>query len=212
MLNAVVLGLVCGACALTVASWAERQHVGILNWLTVPWWPSLCGTIVLLDLVAYGWHRANHRIDILWRFHQVHHSDPTFTTSTGVRFHPGELLLSLPLRLSAVVLLGAPPAAVLAFEMVFGFANLVEHGDINVPRGVEKRLGRVCVTPALHRWHHTTVRPHRDTNFGTLFSVWDRLFGTFADNDSSTRIATGLPGMTKPTLSRALVLPLRPAA
>jgi sterol desaturase/sphingolipid hydroxylase (fatty acid hydroxylase superfamily) len=211
LVNATLLGVVCGACGFTVAAWAARHHVGVLNAFSMPGWLGIGATIALLDLVSYGWHRANHRVAILWRFHQVHHSDPTFTTSTGLRFHPGELVLSLPLRLAAVVLLGAPPVAVLAFEVVFGFANLVEHGDINFPRAFERRLGKLCVTPALHRRHHTKVRPDRDRNFGTVFSVWDRLFGTFADNDSSTRIDTGLPDLN-PTLSRALTLPLRPAA
>jgi len=207
-LNAVVVGLVCGACAFSVADWAARQQVGLLNWATTPMWLSLVVTIITLDLISYGWHRANHRIAVLWRFHQVHHSDPTFTTSTGLRFHPGELLLSLPIRLVAVVVLGAPAVGVLAFEVVFTFANLVEHGDIDLPQRGERVLGRVFVTPALHRRHHTRMGPERDTNFGTIFSGWDRLLGTFTASDSSAVVDTGLPGLSQVTLTEALALPM----
>jgi sterol desaturase/sphingolipid hydroxylase (fatty acid hydroxylase superfamily) len=207
LVNAVVLGLVCGACAFTVADWAARQRLGIFNVMSMPWWMTGAVTIVGLDLTSYWWHRANHRVRVLWRFHQVHHSDPTFTTSTGVRFHPVELLLSVPIRLGAVVVLGAPAAAVLAFEVVFAFANLVEHGDINL-RG-ERALTRVLVTPALHRRHHTRQGPERDTNFGTIFSGWDRVFGTYTPSDPVVRVDTGLPGLVRVTLSEALVLPAR---
>src|SRR2546426_905890 len=103
-----------------------------------------------LDLVSYGWHRANHRVAPLWRFHRVHHSDPSFTVSTGVRFHPGELVLSLPLRLAAVVAIGASPAAVVAFEIAFTVANLIEHGDIDVVAPVETAVGRGFVPSAPH--------------------------------------------------------------
>ena len=207
LVNAVVLGLICGACAFTVADWAADRRLGFFNVVSTPRWMTGVMTIAALDLTSYWWHRANHRVPVLWRFHQVHHSDPTFTTSTGVRFHPGELLLSVPIRLAAVVVLGAPAAAVLAFEVVFAFANLVEHGDINL-RG-ERMLARVLVTPALHRRHHTRRGKERDTNFGTIFSGWDRLFETYTPSDSSARVDTGLPGLVRVTFSEALALPAR---
>ena len=208
LVNGVVLGLICGACAFTVADWAADRRLGFFNVVSTPWWMTGVVTIAALDLTSYWWHRANHRVPVLWRFHQVHHSDPTFTTSTGVRFHPGELLLSVPIRLAAVVLLGAPATVVLAFEIVFTFANLIEHGDINL-RG-ERGLSRVFVTPALHRRHHTRQGRERDTNFGTILSGWDRLFGSFTDSDSSTKVETGLPGLGSLTLPHALTLPMRP--
>jgi sterol desaturase/sphingolipid hydroxylase (fatty acid hydroxylase superfamily) len=210
LVNAAVVGAVCGACAFTAAGWAGREGIGLLRWAGVGGWPAILASVVGLDLVSYAWHRANHRLPVLWRFHQVHHSDPTFTAATGVRFHPGELLLSLPLRLGAVVLLGASVGAVLAFEAAFTVANLVEHGNIDLPRRLEDALGRVLVTPALHRRHHTKVGPERDTNFGTIFSVWDRLLATYTKSDSATAVDTGLPGLERLTLAGALVLPVRP--
>ena len=187
--NLVVVGMVCGACACTVARWAADAGFGMLHTVAAPRWVGIVIPIVILDLVSYGWHRANHRVPFLWRFHQVHHSDPTFTASTGVRFHPGELLLSLPVRLTAVAMVGASAEAVLLFEIVFTVANLVEHGDMDLPLRFERLMGRVVITPALHRWHHTKRAPDRDTNFGTIFATWDRLFGTRADKDrKSTRL------------------------
>jgi sterol desaturase/sphingolipid hydroxylase (fatty acid hydroxylase superfamily) len=210
--NLTVIGVVCGACACTVARWAADAGIGVMNTVPASRWLGILAAVVSLDLVSYVWHRANHLVPFLWRFHQVHHSDPTFTVSTGVRFHPGELLLSLPVRLTAVALVGASAEAVVLFEVVFTVANLVEHGDIDLPLRFERFMGRAFVTPALHRRHHTRLGPDRDTNFGTILAIWDRLFGTRADNDSATAIETGLPGLDELTLSRVFVLPLQRTA
>jgi sterol desaturase/sphingolipid hydroxylase (fatty acid hydroxylase superfamily) len=213
LIDAVVVGGVCGACGFTAAQWATREGIGVFNLLGVGRAAAILPVILFLDLVSYAWHRANHRVPILWRLHQVHHSDPTFTVSTGARFHPGELLLSLPVRLAAVVLVGASPEAVLAFEAMFAVANFVEHGDIDLPDAIERRCARLLVTPALHRRHHTRSGPDRDRNFGTVFSFWDRFFATYRHNDSATVVDTGLPGLERVTLSAAILLPLRrPAA
>jgi sterol desaturase/sphingolipid hydroxylase (fatty acid hydroxylase superfamily) len=207
--NLVVMGTVCGACACTVARWAAGSGIGLLNATAAPPWIAIPVSVVALDLVSYGWHRANHTLRLLWRFHRVHHSDRSFTASTGVRFHPGELLLSLPLRLAAVALVGAPAVGVVVFEIVFGVANLIEHGDIDLPGPLERRLARVLVTPALHRRHHGLGAAEHGSNFGTVFTLWDRLFGTYGDNASETRVATGLPDVPgRVSLGRALALPL----
>jgi sterol desaturase/sphingolipid hydroxylase (fatty acid hydroxylase superfamily) len=213
LVGAAIVGAACGACAFEAAGWAARERFGLLNQAGVGPWVSVPATIATLDLVSYGWHRANHRMRLLWRLHQVHHSDPAFTVSTGLRFHPGELLLALPVRLVAIVLVGAPVVAVLAFEVVFTVANLLEHGDIDVPGRVEAPIARVFVTPALHRRHHAILRPDRDRNFGTIFALWDRLFGTYLPNDSATRVDTGLAGVAGPTALGALAMPFgRPVA
>jgi len=172
-------------------------------------WVSVPATLLTLDVVSYLWHRANHRVRWLWRFHQVHHSDAAFTVSTGLRFHPGELLLSLPVRLAAVAALGSPPVAVVVFEVVFTIANLIEHGDIDLPLAVERRIGRVFIVPALHRLHHSRRRAELNRNFGTVFVLWDRVLGTYADSSSGARVNTGLADLAEtPVLGRALVLPM----
>jgi sterol desaturase/sphingolipid hydroxylase (fatty acid hydroxylase superfamily) len=208
--SALILGVVCGTCACTVAEWAAAARVGLLNVIEVPGWASLAVTVLALDLVSYGWHRANHTVALLWRFHRVHHSDPRFAVSTGIRFHPGELLLSLPIRLLAIVALGVPVVAVLVFEVIFTFANLIEHGDVDYPLAFERRLATVLVTPALHRYHHG-LRPRRLAgNFGTVFSLWDRLFASYAANDSRAAIPVGLTDLEgDPGIRGALALPFR---
>jgi sterol desaturase/sphingolipid hydroxylase (fatty acid hydroxylase superfamily) len=212
LVNAAVTGTVCGACVCTVAQWAAARNFGLMGWLAVPTWLAIPASVLFLDLVSYSWHRANHVVPFLWRCHQVHHSDPAFSVSTSLRFHPGELILSLPLRLAAVLLLGVPVIAVVVFEVAFTLANAVEHGDIDLPQRFERIMGRVLVTPALHRWHHTVSRRDRNTNYGTIFSVWDRWLGTLAPNDSRTVVQTGLTNISAATLGNALLLPFRRSA
>jgi sterol desaturase/sphingolipid hydroxylase (fatty acid hydroxylase superfamily) len=184
-----------------------------LNVAAAPAWVAVPVTVVALDLVSYGWHRANHTLALLWRFHRVHHSDTTFTVSTALRFHPGELLLSLPLRLGAVAALGAPAAAVVAFEAIFTLANLVEHGDIDLPARLERGLARVVVTPALHRRHHGIEPAQLGSNFGTVFTWWDKLLGTYGASGSSVRVTIGLAATPRVgTVLGALALPLAPRA
>jgi sterol desaturase/sphingolipid hydroxylase (fatty acid hydroxylase superfamily) len=209
VINGVVMSAVCGACACAVARWAGTARTGLLNNIAAPAWVGIPVTVLALDFVSYAWHRANHRIPPLWRFHQVHHSDSSFTVSTAVRFHPGELLLSLPIRLLAVVLIGAPAMAVVVFEVFFAFANLFEHGNIGLPLRFEQGVAGLLVTPALHRRHHASRRPELDSNFGTILTLWDRLLGTYGRSSSAARFETGLPsGARAHTLREALLLPL----
>jgi sterol desaturase/sphingolipid hydroxylase (fatty acid hydroxylase superfamily) len=142
----------------------------------------------------------------------VHHADGLFSASTGVRFHPGELLLSLPLRLAAVVILGAPVLGVIVFEVIFGFANLLVHGDIDLPRGLERIVEKFFVTPALHRRHHGRAAGQLGTNFGTIFSVWDRLLRSFGENRSAAKIEVGIAAVPQSlSLGGVLRLPFSPS-
>lgn len=212
LVDALLMALVCGACGWVIAEWAQVSGVGLLNQLDAPLVAGIAATVVALDLVSYAWHRANHEVAFLWRFHQVHHADADYHVSTALRFHPGELLLALPLRLGAIVLLGAPPVAVVVFEAVFAIANVLEHGNFDVPRRVERALGTVLVTPALHRRHHSTERSERDSNYGTIFCLWDRLLRTLRPNTSEAQFATGLPGTAgayRRSFRAMLLLPVR---
>jgi sterol desaturase/sphingolipid hydroxylase (fatty acid hydroxylase superfamily) len=207
--NLVVIGTVCGACMCTASQWADARGIGLLNVLAAPAWVAIPAAVAFLDLVSYGWHRANHRVGLLWRFHRVHHSDTRFTVSTAMRFHPGELVLSLPVRLLAVTLLGVPVLGVVIFEMLFTMANFLEHGDIDYPGALERRLQRLLVTPALHRRHHGDRVEELGSNFGTILSLWDRVLRTYEDASSADRVRTGLPGQTASLgLRDAFVLPL----
>ena len=136
-LGTLVTAVVCGACGWVVAAWAAGHGLGLLAWLGAGRWIAVGVGILGLDAVSYLWHRANHQVPLLWRFHRVHHADASFHVTTALRFHPGELLLALPVRLAAIVLLGVPPEGVLLFELVFGVANLLEHGNFDLPRRLE---------------------------------------------------------------------------
>jgi len=209
-IGALVMSVVCAACGWLVAEWVARHGVGVLHWVTCPQVLAVALGIAALDAVSYAWHRANHRLALLWRFHQVHHADASFHVTTALRFHPGELLLAVPVRLAAIVTLGIPPEGVIAFEVVFGAANVLEHGNFDLPRRVDRVLQRLLVTPSMHRRHHISQWRELDTNFGTIFSCWDRLAGTFRVGDPANSIRTGLPNWSHsgiPSLGGFLFLP-----
>jgi sterol desaturase/sphingolipid hydroxylase (fatty acid hydroxylase superfamily) len=194
-LNAALLGAVCAGCACTVSRWASVDGIGLLNQGAVSAYLAIPISVLGMDLVSYIWHRANHVVPFLWRFHQAHHSDSDYTVTTALRFHPGELLLALPVRLLAVAALGVPIAGVIIFEVIFAFANFYVHGNIDLPLKIERTLGRLFVTPALHRRHHGREARLLNTNYGTIFTIWDRLLGSYGENRSGIRVNTGLPGI-----------------
>jgi len=215
LLDALLMAAVCGACGWTVARWAQASGVGLLNGVDAPLGAAIVVTVAGLDLLSYAWHRANHEVGFLWRFHRVHHADADYHVSTALRFHPGELILALPVRLGTIALLGAPPIAVVTFEAMFGIANVLEHGNFNLPQRVEQVLGAALVTPALHRRHHSTERSERDSNFSTILCLWDRLAQTFSPSTSEVVFPTGLPGRTGAgarSLAAMLLAPIRASA
>lgn len=176
-----------------VARWAEAHGFGLLHLLDAPLALAVAATVLGLDLVSYLWHRANHALPLLWRFHRVHHADPAVHVSTALRFHPGEILLSVPVRLGAIALFGAPFIGVVVFEAVFGAANALEHGSFDLPPRLERALAFALITPALHRRHHSVLQREHDANYGTTFSFWDRLGRSACANTSAEHFALGLP-------------------
>lgn len=193
LLNAVILGAICAGCACTVSIYVQEHGFGIFNVLGIgPLMGAVVGLFVL-DFTAYSWHVANHRVPLLWRFHSVHHSDEIFDASTAVRFHIGELLVSLVVRLAVVAVFGLPVLGILAFEIVYAFFNFFEHGNIRLPERFSRTFAGVFVTPDLHRFHHSANNDDLNTNFGTIFSIWDRVFRTFAQRASHASYKVGLP-------------------
>jgi sterol desaturase/sphingolipid hydroxylase (fatty acid hydroxylase superfamily) len=158
---------------------AEARGWGLLNLIEVPAWFAFLIGFVGLDLLIYAQHWAMHHVPLLWRLHRMHHSDGTLDATTGLRFHPFELVLSLGLKVFAVLALGAPAAAVLVFEVVLNATSMFTHANVRLPPRLEPWLRRLVVTPEMHRVHHSIVRAETDSNFGFNLACWDRLFGTY---------------------------------
>jgi sterol desaturase/sphingolipid hydroxylase (fatty acid hydroxylase superfamily) len=165
--------------AVLVATLALKNPYGLLNHPIVPFALRCALALILLDLVRYATHYLFHRIPFLWRIHQVHHSDPDFDLTTGVRTHPGEVFLAEGVGLLAIVLLAPPPLAVIALGIGTALQNFFSHANLRLPNWVDAVLRLFMVTPDLHRIHHSEDITEQNTNFGVLVSCWDRLFGTY---------------------------------
>ena len=196
VINAAVNGLVCVGLWWTVAAWAETRGIGLLRWLTLPRWAKLTGVFVLVDLWMYAWHRLNHRVPLLWRFHRVHHSDPNLDVTTASRFHFGEILLSCGLRVPVVALIGVELWELMLYEMAMFTVVQLHHANISLSAPLDRALRVVIVTPFMHKVHHSNKRPETDSNYSSLFSFWDRLFRTFRSRDDPHALRFGLPELS----------------
>ncbi len=157
----------------------QAREVGLFNVINVPLWIAAPASVLLLDLAIYWQHRLMHAIPLLWRLHRVHHSDLGFDLSTGVRFHPFEIAVSMGIKLGLIALLGAHPLAVLVFELLLSLGSLFTHTDIALPKRLDTALRWVFVTPSMHRIHHSVRRIETDSNYGFHLSIWDRLFRSY---------------------------------
>ncbi len=179
LVNAAALRIFVPVLAVGVAIWAQQVGMGVFNRIALPAVVSVVTSIVALDLLVYWQHRMFHRVPMFWRFHAMHHSDIQFDTTTGLRFHPLEIILSMMLKMGAVALLGAPVVAVVVFEILLNASSLFNHGNVSFAKGVERRLRALVVTPDMHRIHHSIDDSEHHRNFGFLLSCWDRLFGSY---------------------------------
>jgi sterol desaturase/sphingolipid hydroxylase (fatty acid hydroxylase superfamily) len=181
--------------AVGVALLVERQGSGLLHVLTVPAWVALPLAFVLLDLAIYLQHLLFHSVPALWRLHRMHHADVEFDVTNGLRFHPLEMLLSMAIKMAVIAILGAPPAAVLAFEVVLNGAAMFNHGNVAVAARFEPMLRRLIVTPDMHRIHHSTLPEEMHSNFGFNLPWWDHVFGTYLaqPRDGQVAMQLGLP-------------------
>ena len=175
----VLVRLLLPAGALGVAIWADLAGFGLLNWFGIEGWVAVCVAILLLDLLIYAQHRVFHAVPWLWRLHRVHHADQEIDVSTGLRFHPIEILLSMLIKMAAVALLGAPVLAVLLFEMLLNGMAMFNHSNVRLPLGFDAALRRLVVTPDMHRVHHSVLPRETNSNFGFNLSIWDRLFHSY---------------------------------
>ena len=167
--------------AVDAALWAEQENFGLLHLLNLPMWLAFALTLLVLDLMIYAQHRLMHQATWLWRMHRLHHSDLALDVSSAMRFHPLEILFSMGLKIGAVLVLGAPPMAVLVFAIVLNGLAMFTHANLALPASFDRLLRRLLVTPDMHRIHHSIIRAEQNSNFGFNLSCWDRLFGSYRD-------------------------------
>lgn len=192
--------------------WTGRNAFGLLRLSVVPEPVRPFLAFLLMDLTFYWWHRANHRVPLLWRFHNIHHLDPDLDVSTAFRFHFGELAFSSAFRVAQIGLLAPSPWAYAAYELVFQANTLFHHSNVRLPIRVERLLNRLLVTPRMHGIHHSQVPGETNSNYSSVFSFWDRLHCTLRLNIPQGEIDIGIPGYAGERdnhLGNALLAPFR---
>ena len=198
LLNGVIATLLFSASTTKAVLYVKEARFGLLYMDAIPHWGRLLVTVVIMDLAIYIWHLLNHEMPLLWRFHQVHHSDLNMDVSTASRFHTGEIIMSSAVKIALIYLLGAEIIAVVLFECLLVFAAQFQHSSLKVPAGFERIFWLLFVPPSMHRIHHSVVILERNTNYGTIFSLWDRIFGTLLKEVDQKKIVTGLGAYRDP--------------
>ena len=179
--NNVLLRLVFALAPVGVALLAEEQGWGLLNMVEPPPWLAIAAAVVALDFAIYLQHVMFHAVPVLWRLHRMHHADLDIDVTTGARFHPIEIVLSMIIKMAAIVLLGAPAVAVVIFEVALNATAMFNHANVRIPLAVDRSLRLAVVTPDMHRVHHSVDAVETNSNFGFNLPWWDRLLGTYRD-------------------------------
>jgi sterol desaturase/sphingolipid hydroxylase (fatty acid hydroxylase superfamily) len=215
LLNGVIVTLLFRASTMKAVFHVNEGRFGLLDMVAIPYWGRLIATVVAMDFALYIWHLLNHEMPLLWRFHQVHHSDLNMDVSTASRFHTGEIIMSSAVKIVLIYLLGAEIIGVIVFECLLVFAAQFQHSSVKVPAGFERIFWLLFVPPSMHRIHHSVVIRERNTNYGTIFSLWDRTFGSLFKEVDQEKIVIGLGGYRDPKsllINHLLLMPLgRPA-
>jgi len=213
IVNTFILRVLVPTSAIALASLAGENSWGLLNGISLPGWAAVLAGVVLLDLVMYLQHVLFHAVPALARLHAVHHADPDFDLTTGIRFHPLEMLLSAAIKFAAVAALGAPVEAVLIFEVLLNATAMFNHANVALPAPIEPWVRRVLVTPDMHRIHHSVVEAERNSNYGFCLSIWDRFLGTYTVEPHG-ELDIGLADRREPamnsTLGGVLRMPFNP--
>ena len=179
VLNTLVVRALFPAAAVGMALSAQSHGWGLLNQYALPGWAALVAGILLLDLAIYLQHVMFHAVPALWRLHRMHHADLDIDVTTGARFHPVEIALSMLIKFAAIAALGVPPAAVVVFEVLLNATSMFNHANVRIAPALEPTLRWLVVTPDMHRVHHSVERDETNSNFGFNLPLWDRLFGTY---------------------------------
>ncbi len=198
--NSLLARLLVPVATVGVALEAAQRGWGLLNWLAVPPPLAVLLAIVLLDLAIYAQHVVFHHVPVLWRLHRVHHTDLALDATSGLRFHPLEIVLSLLFKMLVVLLLGAPVLAVVLFEILLNAMAVFNHGNVYIPAGLDRALRALLVTPDMHRVHHSVIKAETNSNYGFNLSCWDRLFRTYTEQprDGQLGMTIGLTEFRDP--------------
>ncbi len=213
--NAAVAALVFAGATLVATEWARANSFGVLHWLGIGGAWAFAAGFVLLDLWQYLWHRLNHRVPFLWRFHAVHHADRELDATSGLRFHTGEIVLSSVARLAVLPLLGMTVAHMLVYEAALLPVIFFHHSNVRLSAEADRSLRWLLVTPWMHWVHHSNHQPETDSNYSSVFSFWDRLFGSFRLVRDPRRLTLGLDHKERrewATLPGMLAMPFRKGA
>jgi sterol desaturase/sphingolipid hydroxylase (fatty acid hydroxylase superfamily) len=214
VVDTVVVRVLFPTAAVGVALAVEAQGGGLLGWLGAPFWLSVLLAVLLLDLAIYLQHVMFHAVPALWRIHRMHHADTDIDVTTGLRFHPVEIVLSMLIKFAVIAALGAPAVAVLLFEVLLNATSMFNHANLRLPARVDAMVRRVVVTPDMHRVHHSVVPRETNSNFGFNLALWDRVFGTYRAQPEAGHdgMSIGLPQFREPAearLDRMLTQPFR---
>ncbi len=177
--NSFLVRLVFPLAAVGMAVFAREQGWGVLNYFAVPHWPAVLAAVIVLDFFIWLQHVMVHAVPTLWRLHRMHHADLDFDVTTGARFHPLEILLSMLIKFAVIAVLGPPVLAVIVFEVLLNATSMFNHSNVRIPAGVDRVLRLFVVTPDMHRVHHSVEDDETNSNFGFNLPWWDRLFGTY---------------------------------
>jgi len=181
VLNSVLARVVFPLAPVAVAIVAAEKGWGVFNIVELPFWFAVAAAVVILDFAIYLQHIMVHAVPMFWRLHRMHHADLDFDVTTGARFHPVEILLSIAIKMAVIVLIGAAPVAVLIFEVLLNATSMFNHSNVALPLGLDRVLRLLVVTPDMHRVHHSVLPHETNSNFGFNLPWWDRLFGTYRD-------------------------------
>jgi sterol desaturase/sphingolipid hydroxylase (fatty acid hydroxylase superfamily) len=179
VLDTLLVRIIFPITAVGLALVAAARGWGLLNLIDLPSWIAVVATVVLLDLAIYLQHVLFHAVPAFWRLHRMHHADLAFDVTTGLRFHPIEILLSMLIKLAVIAALGASALGVLIFEVLLNATSMFNHGNVDMPRPLDRILRWIVVTPDMHRVHHSIIARETNSNFGFNLPWWDRLFGTY---------------------------------
>ena len=180
-LNSILLRFIFPLGAVGMALFAYENEWGMLNYFYVPGGATVVISVVVMDLAIYLQHVMFHAVPLLWRLHRVHHADLDIDVTTGARFHPIEIILSMIIKFAIILVLGVPVLAVIIFEILLSTASMFNHSNVRMPRTLDRALRSIIVTPDMHRIHHSIQDHETNSNFGFNLSWWDRLFGTYRD-------------------------------